>query len=132
MKNENIFDRIRYIIEIEANGNIAAFARMVGVGDQTIRSIATYERNYPGYEVILRICQTFEWLSCEWLIMGIGEYKKSEIKVTEVTPNFLLNRVEELAVENKVLREENSRLKNEKKAGGYSMVAEPTPKLKLK
>ncbi len=126
MENSNIYERILYLVDTQANGNIAQFARIIGVGDQTIRSIVTYKRNYPSYEVIVKIIQKFEWLSLEWFLLGKGKVQKSNLKITEVTPDFLLKRFEELVIENKKLREENSRLKYEKKGDNFPLVAEPT------
>lgn len=76
MENENIFDRISYLVDNYADGKIAKFARMVKSGDQTIRSIIKYRRNYPGYELLLNILHAFEWLNSEWLITGKGSMKK--------------------------------------------------------
>lgn len=70
MENKNIFERILYVIEKEGL-TIASFSKKIGVGDQTIRSIVSYQRNYPGYEVLLKILQTFEWVDANWLITGI-------------------------------------------------------------
>ena len=67
-----ICDRINKIIEHEGP-TTASFARKIGVGDQTVRSVVVLKRNKPGYEFILKIAQTFEWLNIEWLITGIGE-----------------------------------------------------------
>ena len=67
-----ICDRINKIIEHEGL-TTASFARKIGVGDQTVRSVVVLKRNKPGYEFILKIAQTFEWLNIEWLITGIGE-----------------------------------------------------------
>lgn len=36
------------------------------------------KRNKPGYDLIYRIAQTFEWLSIEWLITGNGEMVKTK------------------------------------------------------
>lgn len=67
-----ICDRINKIIEHEGL-TTASFARKIGVRDQTVRSVVVLKRNKPGYEFILKIAQTFEWLNIEWLITGIGE-----------------------------------------------------------
>ncbi|NDV93513.1 XRE family transcriptional regulator [Dysgonomonas sp. 521] len=69
MDFNNIFDRISYIIEKEGL-NISSFAKKIGVGDQTIRNIITYQRSNPGYEVLLKIIQTFNWVDANWLISG--------------------------------------------------------------
>lgn len=71
----DICERIKTLIESQ-NMNIAAFARKIGVGDQTIRGVVVQKRNKPGYDVILKIVQTFEWLNVEWLITGKGDMRK--------------------------------------------------------
>lgn len=75
----DICERIKQLIE-DQNMTIASFARKIGVGDQTVRGIVVQKRNKPGYDVILKIVQTFEWLNMEWLITGEGEMRKAEIK----------------------------------------------------
>ena len=68
----NIIDRLQQVIEHEGL-NVASFAKKIGVGDQTIRGIVIQKRNNPGYELIYKISQAFDWLNIEWLITGEGE-----------------------------------------------------------
>lgn len=68
MEKETINKRICYIIEKEGH-NISSFARKIGIGDQTIRSI-TKDRNKPSYEIIVKIIESFEWVDANWLVMG--------------------------------------------------------------
>lgn len=68
----DICDRINQIIEKEGL-TTASFARKIGVGDQTVRSVVVLKRNKPGYDFLLKISQTFEWLNTDWLITGLGE-----------------------------------------------------------
>ncbi len=72
-----IVERIQKIMEKEGL-NVASFARKVGVVDQTIRGIVVQRRNKPGFDLIVRILQTFVWVNAEWLILGVGEMSKSE------------------------------------------------------
>ena len=58
--------------------NVASFARRIGVVDQTIRGIVVQRRNKPGFDLIVRILQTFDWVNAEWLILGVGEMSKPE------------------------------------------------------
>ncbi len=80
MKNETIFDRIAQIIEIECNGIPAQFARKIGSKDQTVRNIVVNRRSYPGYEMILKIIQSIDWLNPDWLITGRGEMRKGNVE----------------------------------------------------
>lgn len=73
---------------IEHEGlTVASFAKKIGVGDQTIRGIVIQKRNNPGYELIYKISQAFDWLNIEWLITGEGEMTKSSKEDNELTKN---------------------------------------------
>ena len=72
-----IIERIQKIMEKEGL-NVSSFARRVGVVDQTIRGIVVQRRNKPGFDLIVRILQTFAWVNAEWLILGVGEMSKPE------------------------------------------------------
>ncbi|MBM6655834.1 helix-turn-helix transcriptional regulator [Bacteroides mediterraneensis] len=78
----DIIERLQKIIEHE-NLSVSAFARKIGVVDQTIRGIVVQKRNKPSFDMLVRILQTFDWLSAEWLIMGKGSMEKT--KPTEKT-----------------------------------------------
>ncbi len=72
----DIIDRIQQIINKEGL-NVSSFARRIGVVDQSVRGIVVQRRNNPGYEIIYKIIQTFDWVDAEWLITGKGEMTKS-------------------------------------------------------
>ncbi|SEA47313.1 hypothetical protein SAMN05216365_1024 [Porphyromonadaceae bacterium NLAE-zl-C104] len=84
MENETIFDRIAQIIEIECNGVPAQFAKKIGSKDQTVRNIVVNRRSYPGYEILLKIIQSIDWLNPDWLITGRGEMRKGHDKSNQV------------------------------------------------
>lgn len=71
----DINERIYQIIQKEGI-TVSAFARKVGVGDQTIRGIVVQKRNKPGFELMQKIIKTFDWLDLEWLMTGKGEMVK--------------------------------------------------------
>ena len=75
-KNMEIIERIQQIIDHE-NLNTSSFAKKIGVVDQTIRGIVIQKRNKPGYDLIVKILQTFNWVDPEWLILGKGEIQKA-------------------------------------------------------
>lgn len=78
----DVIERLQKIIEHE-NLSVSAFARKIGVVDQTIRGIVVQKRNKPSFDMLVKILQTFDWLSAEWLIMGKGSMEKT--KPTEKT-----------------------------------------------
>lgn len=73
----DITERLQEIIDHE-NLSISAFARKIGVVDQTIRGIVVQKRNKPGFDILVKILQTFDWLNAEWLLTGKGSMKKPE------------------------------------------------------
>lgn len=72
-----ITERLQEIIDHE-NLSISAFARKIGVVDQTIRGIVVQKRNKPGFDILVKILQTFDWLNAEWLLTGKGTMQKPE------------------------------------------------------
>lgn len=73
----DIIERIEKIIEHEGL-SVSAFARKVGVGDQTIRGIVVQHRNKPGFDLINKIVRACDWLNVEWLVTGEGEMEKEK------------------------------------------------------
>lgn len=73
----DITERLQEIIDHE-NLTISAFARKIGVVDQTIRGIVVQKRNKPGFDILVKIIQTFDWLNAEWLLTGKGTMQKPE------------------------------------------------------
>lgn len=73
----DINDRINEIIQQE-NLSIAAFARKIGIADQTVRSVCVLKRNKPGYDFIVNLVQTFEWINPYWLLTGDGDMKTGQ------------------------------------------------------
>lgn len=70
-KTDTINDRICTLIEYEGL-SIAAFARKINIGDQTVRSVCILKRNRPSFEFITSIVQTYDWLNPKWLLTGEG------------------------------------------------------------
>lgn len=68
----DIAERINQIIDREGL-TVASFARKIGVGDQTVRSVCVLKRNKPGFEFLSNLIQTFEWLNPVWVLTGNGE-----------------------------------------------------------
>ncbi len=80
----DIADRINQIIEHE-DLSIAAFARKINVGDQTVRSVCVLRRNKPGFEFLSNLIQTFEWVNPVWLMTGKGDMFAINESVREKT-----------------------------------------------
>ena len=91
----DIIERIQQII-VHEGLNVSSFSRKIGVGDQTIRGIVVQKRNNPGYDVIAKIIQTFNWVDPEWLITGQGEMIKKTLLNKDENTNTLTELVEYL------------------------------------
>ncbi len=85
----SINQRICELIEHEQL-SIAAFARKIGIGDQTVRSVCVIRRNKPSFDFLQAIIQTFEWVSAEWLITGKGNMIRKTEESDENSPNLEL------------------------------------------
>lgn len=110
----DINDRINKIIERE-HLSIAAFARKIGIGDQTVRSVCVMRRNKPGYDFLSSLIQTFEWLDPKWLLTGEGSMeRKTDGLANHRNDNSLLELIEYLKEKDKKIEqliEKNAELK---------------------
>ena len=72
----DIIERLQEVINYEGL-TVSAFARKIGVVDQTIRGIVVQKRNKPSFDILEKIIQTFDWIDAEWLLTGRGEMIKT-------------------------------------------------------
>lgn len=111
-------DRIVLLMQHEGLSP-AAFARKIGIGDQTVRSVCVMKRNKPGYDFLNNIVQTFEWLNPTWLLTGKGDMTMSpnpsnpQTAESSETKNFkdLINYLKEKDNRIETLIQENTTLK---------------------
>ncbi len=124
----DIIDRIQEIISKEGL-NVSSFARRIGVVDQSVRGIVVQRRNNPGYEIICKIVQTFDWVDAEWLITGKGEMIKSNSDKNQQTHSLgelvqylrekdrkieqLIEEKTELKIKFEISRKDNVKIKEE-------------------
>ena len=124
----DIYERIFYLVEKEADSNFRKFGKMIGFSDTAVSNVAKLKRNLPGFEMISSILRTFVDINPDWLLLGKGPIKREK---TESTANqaseLLLKRVEELAIENNELKKEVVRLKENQKNRVYPIASEPEP-----
>lgn len=108
----DIIDRLQSIIEHEGL-TVSAFAKKIGVADQSVRGIVVQRRNKPGFDLIVKIVQAFEWLNADWLITGRGEMVKDSVNVKETNSNesTLMNYIKEKDDKIEKLIEEKTALK---------------------
>lgn len=111
----DIIDRINELLEIEGMTTYA-FAKKIGVGDQTIRNFLKARKNYPSYPIILKICQAFNWVDANWLLTGEGVMRKKsgegvslELESVKYVRELTL-KIVDLATENALLKEKNKTL----------------------
>ena len=114
----SIQDRYRQLIEIHTNGNVAAFAKKIGVAKSNIQNMIGSRGSNPSFEVICQTLITFESLNARWLITGEGEMDSIETGkpfvtgatlVEESTPGYVITKealdmIKDLAGENAVLK----------------------------
>ena len=109
----DIIERLQEIIDCE-NLNVSSFAKKIGVADQTIRGIVVQKRNKPGFDLLAKVIQTFNWINAEWLLTGEGEMiKTKESGNTEPNPSLkeLIQYLKEKDMKIEKLIEEKTELK---------------------
>lgn len=109
----DIIERLQEIIDYEGL-NVSSFAKRIGVADQTIRGIVVQKRNKPGFDLLAKVTQTFNWINAEWLLTGEGEMiKAKEFGKTEPIPSLreLIQYLKEKDLKIEKLIEEKTELK---------------------
>ncbi|MBR5860333.1 MAG: hypothetical protein IKY71_03190 [Bacteroidaceae bacterium] len=110
-----IIERVQKIIDKEGL-NVSSFAKRIGVVDQTVRGIVVQRRNKPGFDLIVRILQTFNWVNAEWLLLGVGDMVKAsdggkQDNVENYSMNELVHYLREKDIKIEKLIEEKTELK---------------------
>lgn len=125
----DISDRILYLVDKEAGGSAEKFGEMTGYSGQAIRNVSDLKRNRPSLDLIRSILQTYVWINPDWLLFGKEPIKREKQDNSNEPPEWLLRRVEELAIENNELKKELCRLTNAKKNNDINHVKEHDPEL---
>lgn len=82
MTTTTIHDRITTLVNLFADGNNSAFARMIGISESNIRSYI-YKSVKPNFGIIEKLLSTFD-ISAEWFVMGEGSMlKNTKVIVTD-------------------------------------------------
>jgi len=120
----NIIDRIKQIIDYK-QVSVRKFCIEIGVANGFLDKVKDV-----GSDKVAKILYTYSDINAEWLVTGNGEMiKKDEslLDVKFVDNNFLLERIEKLAIENYELKKENTQLKSKpyKENNGVLTAAEP-------
>ena len=110
-----IIERVQKIIDKEGL-NVSSFAKRIGVVDQTVRGIVVQRRNKPGFDLIVKILQTFNWVNAEWLLLGVGDMVKAtdggkQDNVENCSMNELIHYLREKDIKIEKLIEEKTELK---------------------
>ncbi len=108
------------IIRIKKNEGLTneKMSNRTNVPIETLKSMFSKKTN-PNLDTIQKIYRAFPHYSLEWIICGTGEMLKNSIveskEVKFVDTNFLLDRIEKLAIQNNKLEEELEQLKKTSK-----------------
>ena len=78
MNKETVLNRIKKIIE-DSNLTNSEFAEKIGVPKSSISHLLS-ERNKPSLDLITKISENFEQITADYLIFGLSEVKKAQIK----------------------------------------------------
>ena len=105
MNKKNILNRIKKIIE-ENNLSNSEFAEKIGIPKSSVTHLLS-ERNNPSLDIIIKISETFENISTDYLIFG----QENQVKPTIQDSNTLFNELDESVSEDSV-KDSNNKVKS--------------------
>ena len=105
MNKKNILKRIKKIIE-ENNLSNSEFAEKIGIPKSSVTHLLS-ERNNPSLDIIIKISETFENISTDYLIFG----QENQVKPTIQHSNTLFNELDESFSEDSV-KDSNNKVKS--------------------
>ena len=105
MNKDTVLNRIKKIID-DSNLTNSEFAEKIGVPKSSISHLLS-KRNKPSLDLITKISENFEDITLDYLIFGISEVKKDNIKA----PNDLFL-YEEIDNTKDSVKESNNRIKS--------------------
>lgn len=74
-------ERIKEVMKTEGL-NYNSLGKKLNTSDTTVRNIIK-GRNKPGYDFLINIIQTFDWINTEWLITGKGKMREKQTIINE-------------------------------------------------
>ena len=105
MNKEEVLRRVKKIIE-DSNLTNSEFAEKIGVPKSSISHLLS-ERNKPSLDLITKISKNFEEITMDYLIFGLKEAKKDQIK-----PSSDLFSYKEIDNTKDSVKESNNRVKS--------------------
>lgn len=73
MENGSVSERIAQMVEHFNKGNKSAFAKAVGISNQSLGEIVGARQSAPSFAALQKMLTAFPEVRMEWLIMGKGE-----------------------------------------------------------
>jgi phage repressor protein C with HTH and peptisase S24 domain len=84
IKNNEISERIAYIIDNQYNGNKKKFSESINFSPQVISNIVSGRKSKPSFDVIKAILSTNDNINAEWLINGKEPMLKNQFPKTKI------------------------------------------------
>lgn len=77
----SINQRIKFLVDDLAGGNVSRFAKEIGVSHTTVNTILPGEKpSKPGYDTLVKIIERFPSIDTDWLLKGEGNPKDENYK----------------------------------------------------
>lgn len=88
--NETIHDRIGELVKEFGEGKNTVFASKLGVSEGNIRGYI--KGIVPKHDILEKIVKCFD-INAEWLLTGIGEMKRKEVRPFQMKPTRIVLRI---------------------------------------
>jgi hypothetical protein len=72
MEQDTVSERVAMLVQHYTKGNKSAFAKMVGISNQSLGEIVGARQSAPSFSALQKIFLAFPQVRMEWLILGRG------------------------------------------------------------
>lgn len=114
---DTVLQRVKEVIRFKSK-SVLAFSKAIGMGQNTLNQYVNGSRKLS-LEAVLKILYTFEDVSAEWLIRGIGtmtalpENEDGKIQMSNAQAMALIASIKTMATQIEDLNTENIKLKEQ-------------------
>lgn len=80
MEQSTVNQRIKILVDTFSAGNKSAFAKRVGISNQSLGEIVGQRHSSPSFPALQKLLKAFPQLCTDWLLLGEGPMLKSDPK----------------------------------------------------
>jgi hypothetical protein len=96
MEQTSVSERIAQMVQHFTKGNKSAFAKTVGISNQSLGEIVGARQSAPSFTALQKMLEAFPQVRIEWLVMGRGSMltETPEADATPFLPDEVYEKIE--------------------------------------